>query len=93
MSIKEDVENAKKEIAEIKEESFAMELIKGCKQTNKRLFTIIIVILGMWFATIGYLVWLLNDIQQIDNDIEIQDVEQIDNSHIKIGDDIWELSD
>ena len=94
MSIKEDIEKVENKMKKLEEESFAMELIRGCKQTNKRLFIIILVILGMWFATIGYLVWLLNDIEYVDTkSIEIEDVEQIDNSHIKIGDDIWELSE
>ena len=84
-----------KEIEELKEQSLAMELIKDYKKQNKRQFVIILVILVMWFATIGYLVYTLNDIGTIEEDndsIEIQDVENIDNSHIKIGDDVWEKS-
>lgn len=76
----------------IEEESLAMELVRGCKQTNKRLFIIIIVILSMWLTTIGYLVYVLNDIEKTTDTIDIQDVETIDNSHIKIGDDVWEKS-
>ena len=93
MSIKEDIEKVENKMKKIEEESFAMELVRDYKKANKRFFIIILVILGMWFATLGYLVWLLNDIEHINNDIEIEDVEQIDNSHIKIGDDIWELSE
>lgn len=85
-----------KEVKELKEQSLAMELLKDYKKANKRQFIIIIVILAMWFATIGYLVYVLNDIEYVettDNDtIEIDGVESIDNSHIKIGDDIWEKS-
>lgn len=94
MSIKEDIEKIENKMNKIEEESFAMELIRGCKQTNKRLFIIIIVILSMWFLTIGYLVYLLNDIQTVQDDdsISIEDVQSIDNSHIKIGDDVWEKS-
>ena len=39
-----------------------MSLLKDYKKQNKRQFVIILVILGMWFATIGYLVYILNDI-------------------------------
>lgn len=74
-----------------KTKSFAMELLEDYKKSNKRMFVIILVILGMWISTIGYLVYLLNDIEYVDNTIDIDDVEQIDNSHIKIGDDTWEL--
>lgn len=44
------------------ENSFAMEMLKDYKKSNKRLFIIIIVILAMWFTTIGYLVYILNDV-------------------------------
>ena len=95
MSIKDDLKEAKEEIQELKEQSLAMELLKDHKKTNKRQFIIILVILTMWFITIGYLVYILNDIGTIESDtdtIYIQDVENIDNSHIKIGDDVWEKS-
>lgn len=93
MGLREEIEDMKKEVEEIQEHSFAMELLKDQKKQNKRQFIIILVILGMWFGTIGYLVFVLNDIGTIDTDtIDIQDVENIDNSHIKIGDDVWEKS-
>lgn len=62
MGIREDVLEMEKEIKEIQEQSFAMELLKDQKKQNKRMFVIILVILGMWFLTIGYLVYVLNDI-------------------------------
>lgn len=53
----------------------------------------------MWLITflclIGaviYIIYLHKDIETITETIDIQDVESIDNSHIKIGDDIWEKS-
>ena len=64
--MKEDLKMAKKEIKELKEKSFAMEILQDYKKANKRMFWIIIVILTMWFITIGYLVWLLNDIGTIE---------------------------
>jgi len=45
----------------IEEESLAMELLKSCKCANKRLFITLIIVLVMWFSTIGYLVYVLND--------------------------------
>lgn len=62
MGLREEIEDMKKEVEEIQEHSFAMELLKDQKKQNKRQFIIILVILGMWFATIGYLVYVLNDI-------------------------------
>ena len=90
MSLKDDVEKINEKVEQT---SFAYELLSDMKKQNKRLFIIILVILSMWFATIGYLVYILNDIGTIEeSSIQIEDVETIDNSHIKIGDDIWEKS-
>lgn len=93
--MKEDINMAKKELNELKEHSLAMEILREQKKSNKRLFAALIVVLCMWFVTIGYLVYVLNDISSVETDtdvIEIEEVESIDNTHIKIGDDIWEKS-
>lgn len=90
-NIKSEVLDLKKELEEIKEESFATEILRDYKKANKRQFIIILVILGMWFATIGYLVYVLNDIEVSETleTIDIDDVDNIDNSHIEIGDEVW----
>ena len=92
MGLKEEVMEMKKEVEEVKEHSLAMELLSDYKKANKRQFIVIILILVMWFITIGYLVYTLNDIGTTTSTLDIDDVESIDNSHIKIGDDIWEKS-
>ena len=38
----------------------------------------------------SYIVFLLNDIGTTTDTIDIDNVETVDNSHIKIGDDTWE---
>lgn len=65
--------------------SFAMEVLIDYKKANKRQFIIIIVILLMWFATIGYLVHILNDIGTIEETTISQDNENGYNNYI--GDD------
>lgn len=90
MDIREEVLEMKKEVEEMQEHSFAMELLKDQKRQNKRQFIIILVILGMFTCLLGYTIWLLNDIGTTTQSIDIEDVENIDNSHIKIGDDVWE---
>ena len=47
-----------------------MEMLSDYKKANKRQFIIIIVILVMWFLTIGYLVYTLNDIGTIETTTE-----------------------
>lgn len=76
----------KKEVNELREKGFALELLSDFKRQNKRQFIIILVILGLWFLTIGYLVYVLNDIGTIETSTqEIEDVETINNSSIHNG--------
>ena len=99
MNIREELEKVEEKVEKT---SFAMEMLQFSKEqnvqlenNNKRMFGIwIVTFLGLVIA-IGYIIYLLNDIGTIqDTDtIDIQDVEQIDNSHIKIGDDTWEKSE
>lgn len=92
MGLKDDVLAVKKELNEVKEKGFAMEILSDYKKTNKRMFVALVLILCMWFSTIGYLVYILNDIEYTEETIDIQEVETIDGSTIKIGDDVWEKS-
>lgn len=71
----------------MEEKGLALELLSDYKKANKRQFIIIIIILVMWFLTIGYLVYTLNDIGTVETSTqEISDVESIDNSNITNGD-------
>ena len=94
MGLKEDLTEIKKEVQEVQEHSFAMELLKDQKKQNKRQFIIILVILGMFTCLLGYTIYLLNDfgVSTETDTIDIDNVETVDNSHMKIGDDIWEKS-
>jgi len=60
----------------MKKESFAFELLNDYKKTNKRQFIVILIILTMWFLTIGYLVYILNDIGYEEITTETYEVEQ-----------------
>lgn len=73
MRIKEEVDELKKEVKTVKEQSFAMELLGDFKKQNKRQFIIILVLISLWFATIGYLVYVLNDIGTIEETTVTQD--------------------
>lgn len=69
MSVKEDVLGIKKEINQMQEQSFAKEILHDYKKSNKRLFTILIIVLLMWFTTGCYLVYTLNGIGTIDTTV------------------------
>ena len=58
--MKEDINMAKKELNELKEHSLAMEILREQKKSNKRLFAALIVVLCMWFATIGAFIYYIN---------------------------------
>lgn len=87
MGLKEEVLDMKKEVEEVKEQSFAMELLRDARKLNQRQFIIILVILTMWFITIGYLVYILNDISSVETTTqEVSDIETIGGSVINNGD-------
>lgn len=72
----------------MEEQSFALDLLRDYKKQNKRQFIVILVILTMWFVTIGYLVYVLNDIGTIETTSTqgISDVDTIENSNVTNGD-------
>lgn len=87
MGLKEDLIEMKEEVNRVKEQSLAMDLLSDYKKTNKRQFIIILVILIMWFCTVGYLVYILNDIGTIETTTqEVNDVETINGSVVNNGD-------
>jgi hypothetical protein len=55
----EEIKEVKKSVEDLKEKSFAMELLQDAKKTNKRMFIIIIVILTMWFSSIGFFIYYI----------------------------------
>lgn len=60
MSIKEDIEKVQKKVNVIEEQGFALDLLRDYKKQNKRQFIVILVILSMWFITIGLFVYYIN---------------------------------
>ncbi len=71
----------------MKENGFAVEILNDYKKANKRLYIILIVVLCMWFITIGYLVYILNDISSVETTAqEVSDIETIGGSVINNGD-------
>ena len=64
--LRDDIMALKKEVKELREKSFSYELLQDMKKQNKRMFIIIIVILAMFTALLGYTIYLLNDIGTIE---------------------------
>lgn len=86
MGLKEEVKEMKSKVEEVKSQSLAMELLSDYKKANKRQFIIILVILTMWFLTMAYLVYVLNDIGTVETTQKIEGVNTIENSNVNNGD-------
>lgn len=67
--------------------SFAMEMLEDYKKANKRLFIVLVITLVMWFLTIGYLVYTLNDIGVIE-ETATQEITDVNSIHdiVNVGD-------
>ena len=86
MGIKEELQEVKKNINEVRRESFAMELLQDARKTNKRQFIIIIVILAMFTCLLGYTIWLLNDINYVETS-EVYDMNTENGNNNYVGGD------
>lgn len=86
-NIKEEMVEIKKNVNKLQSESFAYEMLKDQRKQNKRIFTILIIVLCMWFATIGYLIYVLNDIGTIETTTsqEVSDIENVGGDIINGG--------
>ena len=85
MELREDVYDIKKELQEVKQESFAFSILSDYKRQNKRLFIALVIVLVMWFATLCYLVYILVDTGVVEERQEINDIDTIENSNITNG--------
>ena len=85
MSIEEDLNKIEKKV---EKQSFAMEMLQFAKDQNKqleknnaRMFWIIIILICCLGVSVGYTIYLLNDIGTIDTSIT-QDNSDGDNNYI-----------
>ena len=62
MNLREDVEEMKKQVEEVQEHSFAMELLRDQRKQNKRLFIIWVITFLALIGVSCYLIYILNDI-------------------------------
>lgn len=79
MSIKEDIEKVQKKVSVIEEQSFAMEILKDYKITNKRLFIVWLVTFVAFIGLLGYTIYLLNDISNVETTTtqEVNDINTV----------------
>lgn len=88
--MREEIEEMKKEVKEIQEQTFALEILSDYKKQYKRLFIIWIITFLALIGVSCYLIYLLNDIgvetttteNTTTETIDIDDVDNIQDSHI-----------
>lgn len=90
MSIKEEVLDMKKEVKKLRQETLASELLKDEKKQKKAFFKLWIIFLIAFLISLCFNIYLLSDIGTTTDIIDIDGVTGINNSQIKIGDDLWE---
>lgn len=82
MGLKDDVLDIKKEFQEVKNQSFAMDLLNDYKKQNKRLFVIIIILIIAFMGLLAYTIYLLNDIGVVETTTEVEQSDAENNNFI-----------
>lgn len=92
MSTRNTIKNELNELErKTNEMSIAYMSIKSANKSKTFWFTAWIITFLCFLGALIFIVNLLSDISTTVTDtIDIQEVQNIDNSHIKIGDDVWE---
>ena len=85
--IMENFKEIQNNAGKIQQNTGALEILRDYKHESKRWFTLVLIVLTMWFLTIGYLVYVLNDIGTIEEATqEIQDIDTINGNVVNNGD-------
>lgn len=79
MSMKDEVLELKKELKEVKEESFALELLKDFKKQNKRMFIVWIITFLTLIGVTCYTIYLTSDIGVIEETITQENTDGYNN--------------
>lgn len=58
--ISKNTDNINNNLERINKNSYVLDILKDYKEDSKRLFHILLIILGMWIVTLGYLILVLN---------------------------------
>ena len=87
MSIKEDIEKVQKKVNAIEEQSFAMELLHQSKKTNQRIFIVWLITFVAFIGLLGYTIYLLNDISNVETTTQEVSQENSDGTNNFVGND------
>lgn len=86
MNIREEIEKVEEKVEKT---SFAMEMLQFSKEqnvqlehNNKRMFIIILVLIGVILASVGYNIYLLNDTSTVETTEVTQDNDDGNNNYV-----------
>lgn len=86
MDIKEELEKVEEKVEKA---SFAMEMLQFSKEqnkvlekNNKRMFIVILVLIGVILASVGYNIYLLNDTSTVETTEVTQDNDDGNNNYV-----------
>lgn len=74
-------------LEKIEKNSYALDILKDYKEDSKRLFIILIIVICAWIGTIGYLIYVLNDIDIVEETTQEVTQENENGSNNFIGND------
>ena len=90
--MREDIENMKKQVQAVREQSDLIRILAIEDRKNKRLCWLIALLIILLTLSLGYIIYLYNDIRTEETTTtetttqDIEDVDSIDNSYIINGD-------
>lgn len=58
--VQKDVNEVRNTIEEIRNENFALEILRDYKKQNKRLFIVLMTVISMWFISVCAFVYYIN---------------------------------
>lgn len=81
MTLREDFEDLQKKAQDV-ENSLAMEILHDYKLVNRRMFVIIVLLILSLLTSIGYTIYLLNDMASVET-VDVQQANDFgDNNYI-----------
>ncbi len=94
--IEDKIKRIERNVKKVEEqESLAMEMVRDANREKKRLIYVIIILLIAYFTTVGYLIYVLNDIEVVETtettesyNQDIDNEGSIENTNIVNGGDV-----
>lgn len=89
MGVRDEIMEIRENLKEIREQGFALEILKDYKKTNKRMFIVLMTVIFMWVATIaGFIYYICNYDHEETTETYTTELDTGGNGVIDIGGDV-----